>query len=217
MVSSTKSGSRFKIIVAVLIALVAVVGAVAAWRSALIDDEAGDEDFAGLAAVINAQETHTSSNSMMYANYRAYTAYVRYNELGNLIDDDLPDVSESEADTLEHQMQEAWTLAIGASYFFPNRYLNRDGTYDTDRELGEAWADAAQQKDLYPEQHFARADRLRAKSSWLVAVIVLLTVSVWFYTLAEGIDHPVKYVLALGGTGFLLLGAATAVVQEILR
>ena len=154
---------------------------------------------------------------MMYANYRAYTAYVRYNELGNLIADDLPDVSESEADALEHQMKEAWTLAIGASGFFPNRYLNRDGTYGTDRELGEAWADAAQQKDLYPEQHFANADRLRAKSSWLVAVIVLLTVSVWFYTLAEGIDHPVKYVLALGGTGFLLLGAATAVIQEILR
>jgi hypothetical protein len=114
-------------------------------------------------------------------------------------------------------MEEAWTLAIGASGYFPNRYLNRDGTYDTDRELGEAWAYAAQQKDLYPEQHFARADGLRAQSSWLVAIIILLTVSVWFYTLAEGIDHPVKYVLALGGTGFLLLGAATAVIQEILR
>ena len=217
MVSSTESSNRFKIIVAVLIALVTVVGAVAAWRSALIDDQAGDEDFAGLAAAVSAEETHTSSNSTMYANYRAYTAYVRYNELGNLIADDLPDVSESESDALQHQMMEAWTLAIGASGFFPNRYLNRDGTYDTDRELGEAWAYAGQQKDLYPEQHFARADRLRAASSWLVAIIILLTVSVWFYTLAEGIDHPVKYVLALGGTGFLLLGAATAVIQEILR
>ncbi len=217
MVSSTESGNRFKIIVAVLIALVAVIGAAVAWRSALIDDEAGDEDFAGLAAAVSAEETHTSSNSLMYANYRAYTAYVRYNELGNLIAEDLPGVSESEASALRHQMEEAWTLAIGASSFFPNRYLNRDGTYDTDRELGEAWAYAAQEKDLYPEQHFARADRLRAKSSWLVAIIILLTISVWFYTLAEGIDHPVKYVLALGGTGFLLLGAAAAVVQEILR
>jgi len=217
VVSSTESGSRFKIIMAVLIALVTVVGAGAAWRSALIDDEAGDEDFAGLAAAVSAEETHTSSNTTMYANYRAYTVYVRYDELGNSIAEDLPGVSESEADALQHQMKEARILARGASWFFPDRYLNRDGTYDTDRELGEAWALAAQQKDLYPEQHFARADRLRAKSSWLVAIIILLTVSVWFYTLAEGIDHPIKYVLALGGTGFLLVGAATAVIQEILR
>ena len=48
--------SPLETIVAVLIALVTVIGAVVVWRASVIEDASGDADFAGLRASINAEE-----------------------------------------------------------------------------------------------------------------------------------------------------------------
>lgn len=214
---STKP-DRFQTAMAIMIALVTLFGAALASRTALVGVEAGDEDFYGLAASLNAEETKAVNTTTMYGNYRSYTAYTRYNELGNMISEDLDSVTdEVEADELTHQMNVAWSLAVAVNYFFPTRYLNRDGHYDVDRELGEAWAEAAFKKDLYPEPHFALADSLRAKVSQLLTIIIILTGAVWFFTLAQSLRHVIRYVCMLGGLGLTLAGVAMAVFEEVLR
>lgn len=42
---------------AILIAVVVVLAAIVAWRASLIDDSAGDNDYAGLKAAVNASQT----------------------------------------------------------------------------------------------------------------------------------------------------------------
>jgi hypothetical protein len=214
---STKP-DRFQTAMAIMIAVVTLLGAALASRTALVGVEAGDEDFYGLAASLNAEETKAVNTTTMYGNYRAYTAYTRYNELGNLISDDLADVTdETEVDALTHQMNVAWSLAVAVNYFFPTRYLNRDGRYDVDRELGEEWAEAAFKKDLYPDPHFAAADGLRSKVGRLLIIIIILTAAVWFFTLAQSLRHAIRYVCMLGGLGLTLLGVAMAAYEELLR
>jgi hypothetical protein len=114
-------------------------------------------------------------------------------------------------------MSEAYALAINDNDFFPGRYLERDLSYDKQRDLGEAWAEEAQKEDINPEPHFTLADALRFKTSWLVVAIIVLTAALWFYTLAQSMEHPLKYVMAIGGTGFLLIGGAAAFAIEQLR
>lgn len=212
---STQSGDRFKTIVGVLLAVVTLVGAIVAWRAAVAADAASNTDFSGLAATLNAEETRALNTVTAYEHYRAYTSYLRHNELGNAIAQDLPNASDAEVLSLDRQKTEAWDLATEIQgSFFSNRYLDPDGSYATQRELDESWADAAQQKDLNPEPHFARADRLRAKSTTLVSILIVLAVSLLCFTLAETLSRSIRYVMGLGGGLLLVISVVALFVVE---
>lgn len=212
----TENNDHFKTVIAVLIAVVTVIGAMVAWRASLASGSAGDADLTGVTATLDTEETRTLNKANLYANYQAYTNYMLHNELGNLIAADLEHASTDETPHLQQQKTAAWDVAITDQNFFRSRYLDKDGNYNTERDLGEAWAEAGQQKDLNPEPHFAAADQLRAKANWLVGTLIILALALLVYTIAEGMSHRFKYALALGGTVFLLIGVGTALAVELL-
>jgi uncharacterized Tic20 family protein len=189
---------HFQTINALLLAFVTLLGAFVAWRTALAADAAGDTALAGIIATINAEETRAINNITLYEHYRAYTGYARYTLLGNEIALDLTNAPDDEAEELDRQMRAAWNTA--ETFYFPKRYLNRDGTYNVQRELGEAWADAARKKDLNPEPHFAQSLRMQQKTKWLVVLITVLAVSLLMHTLAEMLaGNRLKLMLMLAG------------------
>jgi hypothetical protein len=203
---------RIKTVVAVLLAAVTVMGAVVAWRAAVASDEAGNADFSGLAATLNAEEARALNAIAGYEDLRAYTDYVRYNEMGNALADALTDAPEDEQTALERQMREAWDLATEIQdRFFENRYVNADGKYDLPRELDELWADDTLDKDVFPEPYFTRSDQLRAKSTSLVSILIALGVALVLFTLATALTKVIRYILVAGGT-LILLGSVVAVI-----
>ncbi|MBE7467798.1 MAG: hypothetical protein DPW09_16095 [Anaerolineae bacterium] len=203
---SSETTDRFGIINAFLIALVTLIGAYVAWRASVASDNAGDAALAGLTATLNAQETEALNNTLLYEDYRAYTAYTRYNAVGDEIEEDLAEVTdETEAEILDRQMREAWDAA--ESFYFPREYLKRDGSYDTQRHLGEAMSEAARERDLNPTPHFSEADTMQVKSNNLIGVITILAVSLLFFTIVEGVDRPViKYALVTLGVLIMIAG-----------
>lgn len=204
---------RLNLINALLIALVTLAGAYVAWRASVAGDNAGDASLDGLNATRNYEETRTLNYTQLYENYRAYTAYTRYNELGNQIESDLADTPADEIEALDRQMREAWDAA--ESFYFPHEYLKRDGAYDTDRELGEALAEAARQRDLNPQPHFEEADKMLAKSNWLIVVITVLAVALLCFTLVESLDRPaLKYALVSLGVIITLSSVAAFIAIE---
>jgi len=133
-----------------------------AWRASVAADGAGDADFAGLKASLNAEETRSINFVNAYEHYGAYTAYSRYIQLGDLLEKEVDSnagLSEEEAFLLDRQRAEAYDLADANQDLFPNRFLNRDGSYSVQREMGEAWADAAKEKDLNPDPQYAEAEK----------------------------------------------------------
>ena len=100
---------------------------------------------------------------------------------------------------------------------FPNRFLNRDGTYSVARETGEAWADAAREQDLYPDPQYAEADRLRTKANQLLGTITLLGLALVVYTLVETVEGRLKLVLVGLGTVLAIAGVVVAVLLELAR
>lgn len=193
---------RFKSFIAVLVALVTVLGALAAGLAAKASSDAGDGDFEGMGAAISSQKADLINVIYAYEHYRAYTAYVRYLELGNLMYDPTADNQE----LLYRQQQEAWGVAEGiVSSFFQARYIDQDGSYDINRELQEARAEDEQGKDLNYQPHFDQADEARARSSFLTADMIVFAVSFWFLTLAQVIENRFKYVMSTLG---ILMGLA---------
>jgi tetratricopeptide (TPR) repeat protein len=210
---SDKREEQFKIFVAAMLALVTFLGAVVAWRSALASTEAGNFDDAGIIAALNAEEANTIASIASSQHRSAHVEYIRNLLLaGSLVPPDGNDESLTEADVRE--ITEALDLANANKGFFPTQYLNEDETYNDARERGEALAQAAEERDLNADRQFAQANEMRARSVALVAALVVLGIALFLFAIAEAVTHTVKYAMAGGGLGFMLLGSGAALAIE---
>lgn len=211
-----ESTDRFSTLVAIMIALVALIGALVAWRASVAEDASGDADYAGLRAAINAEETRALNASTAYAQYGAYVSYQRNSMLGDLIAEEMTQApTEEEQLLLNSQRADAHDTAIASERLFQQRFLNRDGSYSVERQLGEMWADASKERDLNPEPQFAEADRLRNKSNLLLAAVGVLALALVFYTIIESVDGRWRYGLFALGTVLALGGTVAAIVLEV--
>lgn len=215
--SEQNGNDRFKTIVAVMIAVVTVLGALVAWRSALAGNEAGNADDAGIIAALNTQETTTLTSMLANQHRTAHVDYVRYRQIAlDMVEDGTLDrASDAERPAVLRSIIESLNLATAAKQFFPARYLDPDETYDIDREVGEEIAEAEQRKDLNAEQHFTEANQWRDKSLALIGTLIVLGISLWLFAVAETVEHRAKYALAGGGLAFLLIGGGAALAIEL--
>lgn len=202
----------FKSWIAVLTALVTVLGATAACLASGAVSSAADLDFAGLDASIRAQKAEISNYITAYEHYKAFTSYTRYDELGDLMYD--PDADEATGLQNGAVQREVWGVASGiSSIFFSPRYIDFDGKYDLERELQEAFAEDAQSADLDAAPYFEDSDKFRGRSSFLTGDMIVLAISFWFFTLAQATERKIKYLWAilgmlagLGGIAGIIIG-----------
>jgi hypothetical protein len=202
---SEQQGRSLEVVVAFLIAIVTVIGAVIAWRAAVADDGAGDADFGGLRAAINLEEARAVNNLNAFEHYAAFADYKRYDALGTALEET---AGEAPSEETAREMAEVNDLTVAKQNAFPNKFLNRDGSYGLQRELGEMLADAAKEKDLNPEPQFAEADRLRGKTLQLLLSITVLGVALVLYTLIESVSGRLQQYLLLGAGSLLALAAS---------
>ncbi len=212
-----EKGDTFKTIVGFMIALVTILGAVVAWRSALAGTLAGNTEDSGLLASLNLQEATTTGSIQASQHRAAHLEYFRYLQLAlteidqaNAEIEQRDDITPEEAQALLRPIIENADLAITSRNFFDVRYLDENDNYDAERERAESLAEVAQEKDVDPDPQFRDADRYRAISVAFIATLVVLAISLWLFAFAETLDHPVKYVMALGGLVFIILGGIDA-------
>lgn len=205
---------KFKSFVAVLVAVVTVLGATTACLASVAVSNAGDMDFSGLDASIRAQKADIINTIKAYEHYRAFTTYKRYDELGYLLYD--PNADEQTALRNRALQDEAWGVASGLTSFFIARYINSDGQYDLERELQEEWAYDAQTQDLNAVPYFVQSDAERNRSSFLTANMITFAVSFWFLTVAQITEKKIKYLWAGLGILFALAGIAGILIGEFM-
>ena len=204
---SSAPSSTFETTMAILIAIVTIAGALVAWRAAIIDAEAGDADFAGLTATINAARTKITNTN---------TVYTRNRELQHLLEDTVDPDQASDLNVREWAVSAQ--IADDSQELFSRRFLNEDGSYNLKREFGETWAEAGQLLDLDPAPHFAQADSYRSKSSTLIMVFIVQALALLFFTIAEGLSAARsgwRYSLALLGLAALIFSVAAAILVEL--
>ena len=200
--------------VAVLIALATVIGGLVAWRASVADDAAGDADFAGLHASLNANETRALNYVNAYENYGGFMAYWRSSQLGDLIAQDEENLAPEDAEQLEPARLESHDLALANQQLFSSNYLDRKGSYQLERQLGEMWADAAREKDLNPTPQFLEADRFRTKTNNLLLSLLILAIAPVFYALVESVPGKIQWLFLALGTLFLAAGVVLAVLFD---
>jgi hypothetical protein len=214
-----KASDRFQTVVAFLIAAVSITGAILAFRITVAAGDAADADVAGIVSSVNRHQAQVASQADLYRDLRAYLE-VRIHDL--LSDafiaerDRHPDL-----DPIQDDLWDAgWTETYVAESYLDQiplnpEYLRSDGSYDVQAYLDIQGADWALEADLNQAGHFQEADRLRSKVQWLMACALVLTLTLFFYTLAEVISHGVKYVLVVVGTCLFSIGILSALIIEL--
>ncbi len=215
---SGKENNHLSTLVALLIAVVSVSGAVVTWRASVSADGAGDADVAGIRATINLTETNALAAVKGYSDYASFIDYYKYHETSTQIEEQISAASTDgteETDLLNQELADTYDLTTAARMAFPNEYLNRDGTYGLKRQTGEFVANAAREKDINPQPSFDEADALRNHTNSLLIALSVLVVALVFYTLIEATDSKkLKYLLLCAGTGIFLAGALGAFLLE---
>jgi hypothetical protein len=204
---------RYQVTVAFLIAVVTLVAAILAWRAAFSAGNATGADFAGLYATLNAQQTESLNKAEVLRHSRAYMNYRRYNQEQAFLEEAGAEGNQE----LRRERHSAINLATTNQFFFPQRYLERDGSYNAQRQEAEIWAQAAQNLDLDPEPHIAEATAARQETKWLVAIFIPLSISLLFYTIAEALEpsqRKLRMVIAIAGTLFLIGTIGATIVVE---
>lgn len=203
---------RFKEAMGIMIGVVALVTAVAAWRAGVASRVSGAEDYRAVVAVLNTQETQTLNYANVYAHLTAFTHFVINDEL-------LSQLSHAPRDPArDAQIQETDRLAATNRNFFPGRYAEKDGTYDSPRELAEEYARAERRQDLFPDAHLAESNAMDNKTYAFVQTIIYSSIALLFFTFASTL-HPdrrfLRYAVAAAGVLVLLYSIAQIIMTEM--
>jgi hypothetical protein len=213
------SSNRFKTVVAILIAVVSIAGAALAYRITIASGIAADADVAGIVSSVNLHQARVASEAELYRDLKAYLQVRIHDQLShdliairNLYPDEDP--------TRERLWDDGWTETHVAEAYLDQidllpEYLRADGSFDEEAALDIKVAGRSLTADFNREGHFAEADRLRTKVQLLMGVALILTGSLLFYTLAEVITRPIKYLFVALGTGIFFLAFLAALAIEL--
>lgn len=211
---------RFKTLVAILIAVVSIIGAVLAWRAAAAGSSASDADVRGTVSIIQRNQALVASEAEMYRNLSAYLQ-VRIHDALSL--DLMADSERRAADDPKgtQYWDDGWTEIFVAEAYLEEvdirpEYIRVDGSYDGQAAQNIDMAERALGTDFDPlGQHFRRADQLRTKVLWLVGLALVLAGALLCYTLATVIERRVKYVFFALGSALAVAVVVAAVIVEL--
>jgi hypothetical protein len=216
--TTQERADRFKDWMGVMVAIVALVTALAAWRGASAARSAGLEDYSALLASLNAEKARTLGTATAIEHLTAFTQFAINDELlSQLQRVAAAETTPERKQLLEAQLADVERLAATNRNFFPGRYANQDGTYELDREIAELVADAEEREDLSPQPHLELAADLDLKTFSFTQVIIILSLSLLCFTIAGALHYErgwQRWSAAALGAFLLGVGALAVVLVE---
>jgi hypothetical protein len=210
-----ESGNRLlETATAILIAVVVAIGALVSWRASVIDDGAGDADYAGLHAAVYSVRAQALNSVNAYESYGNYVNYLRNNRMSELLSEELDTLPEAEQDAYYQQMKIATDMADANRDMFETQYLNRDGSYSVQRQMGVMWADAAKENDMNYQGQFDEADKERSRTRKMLISVMVLTIATVFYALVESVEGRNKIIMVVAGSVFAVSGIVMAALVQ---
>lgn len=207
---SEANSDRFKIVVAILIALVSIVGAVGGGRAGFLNTEDGELTRTGLLNKTRQQQIELQNrlialDQSLYA--EQYTEQMKLAELtgANAVEARQQGRS-SEARALEEQADAFRRMANHLHSFFYADYITPSGGYDQaqlEDELKLSLS-AREYRGLQPEGYITRGDARGEIGIRSMLGLAVATLSLLFFGLADMMNRKLKYVMVALGVAVLL-------------
>lgn len=205
--------ARMDVMIAVLIALVSLTTALAAWRTNIVGSSAADANRQGLIDALKKGAGQNEDWRKVYEEAGYASSFA---------------IESAAADAMETSKDESLKAASKnlRQYLLPSlqllseplgtqaKYLKPDGTFDIEKRFADLEADAPDLLALDPTASFELADKYSAEQRWLTIGTVLLAISLFWLGLAEILSERGRAVNLTLGVGVYLLGLLFFLIVE---
>ncbi len=205
-----------KVLIASLIALTSMLGAVAAWRAAVAGSEAADAEQKGFADAVVREQRLATIGAQADAILVDYIRGRSQREQARSLQESAEDATGLDRELLELHAEGYVDLADLTQDFIDKDAVRPDGSLDLERKFQVEWELAKSEDDLDSSADFARADERQEASERLVGLTALLIAAAFFFTLAQISKTRVHILYLGGGLVVLVVAAALLFVVEVL-
>jgi hypothetical protein len=205
--------SRLNTVIAFTVSLLTLFSGVLGWQMGNISGNASGAYASAQRAELNAQKVISTNTLNANENHRAFLAYKNYFDQFKLVSLQLEaaqkadPVDEALVTQLTSQRDEMQLLYLSSLKLFPNKFINRDGTYNLDEQLGQMIASDARLYDINPAPHQETGKRYDAQARNMQFALIILAVSLFLFAIISTVAN-LKPVLMLAMTA---LGYLTAI------
>lgn len=198
---------RFRSIVAVLIALVSILGAVVAFRGSITEQRAVRLDQDGIQEQARKEQIVTDLQATVNSDLRRLGSYQEHVKAAEILDSDATELQSSDktlAQTLSAQADAERVLALSQQQFFraavpTEPTIDKPLQYDAAAALAGLEADDADLKQLRPDATIGEADDAHHKAATLTGLVTIFIGALLFLTLAQFTGPFVRRIFAGAG------------------
>lgn len=207
--------ARMDVVIAVLIALVSLTTALAAWRTNVVGSNAADANRQGLIDALKKGATDNLNWQKAYQEAGYAASFAVESAAADAMDASRDEGLRAQAkNTREYLLPSMQVLSepLGTQ----KKYQKSDGTFNIEKRLADLAAESTETSVLDPVASFELADGYASEQRWLTVGTVLLAISLFWLGLAEMLSGRGRLInLALGG-GVYLFGLLFFVFVEII-
>lgn len=214
--SDEDAGDRIQTITGVLIAVITVLAAMVAWWASVTEDNAGDEDYAGLQCTVRAEQARAVNYVDALEHYGSFLNFRRSKSLSDRLEK-AAKKHKAHEERYETASRAAADLAAANLGQFPARFMNRDGTYSLSRDMGAMWQEEAKQQDMDDQAHFVAAEVSYQRTLKLSLAVVVMTLGLVALTLVEVLGGGAQMLWLVVGSVLGFAGLIWAVMLEMGR
>jgi len=219
---SDEPGRQFRLVVAVLIAIVSVLGATVAWSASTTSNRSSDLNQEAQQDYLLQQQILTSARASIGEDLRRVAEFQEELTGERVLRAQADSFRKTQPDVaaiLDQQAQGQAALArtTGAEFFaaFPGVSADKTVSYDQAQALDNALSEYVVYQQLHPGEEQESADKADSKYKQLVGVGVLLVVALFFLTVAEFGRRRVRHlVVVLGAVSLIAAGVLWPLAQS---
>jgi hypothetical protein len=205
--------ARMEVIIAILIALVSLTTALAAWRTNVVGSSAADANRKGLIDAVKKGAAQNEEWRKVYEEAGYASSFAIEGAAADAMDASQDESLKATSKNLRQYLLPSLQLRsepLGTQ----EKYLKADGTFDIQKRLEDIAGESPDLLALDPAASFALADKYASEQRWLTVGTVLLAISLFWLGLAEVLSGRGRSVNLTLGVAIYLVGLLFFIIVE---
>lgn len=206
--------ARMDLAIAILIALVSLTTALAAWRTSVVGSSAADANRQGLIDALKKGAGQNESWHKLYEEADYASTFAMESAAADAMEASKDESLQAMAKNIRQYLLPSLQLLSGP-LGTQEKYLKSDGAYDLEKRFADLEAESPDLLALDPAASFELADRYASEQRWLTIGTVLLAISVFWLGLAEILYGRGRRINLTLGIAIYLIGLLFFLIVEI--
>ncbi len=206
--------ARMDVVIAVLIALVSLTTALAAWRTNIVGSSAAQANRQGLIDAVKKGAAQNQSWRRLYEEAGYTATFAMESAAAGAMEASEDEALQAAAKNMRQYLLPSLQL-LSEPLGTQEKYLRSDGTYDLEKRLADLEAEDPDSLAIDPAASFELADRYASEQRWLTIGTVLLAISLFWLGLAEILSERGRATNLALGVGIFGAGLLFILIVEI--